>query len=1005
MSQQQQPPASALPFPPHPFTAVSSGTGAINSNTATGSMSNNSSNINNNNCSDISINNSNNITVENGASSPQLRCAICSHHGADLRLIGGCACAYHARCIDLVGLIHESRRLKQQQNQLHEKHPQEMQIDTDSNVGDNSNSSSSSTTNSEEDISITTCPVCQRYDITGVEIVPLSFAELDKARRLIMMAHAGLLKKRMAVGNEMMMGGSSSSTLGDAGVAGSSGGSAVGRGRDGTDNTSTVATTSSTTVTTTAAPPPSSSSATINSSTSQFYDPSMPRTGRWTDDELAFRDALVAHFDAGSLPLSNGIKLNDFLSSMLKSKQSRLTKKMKHAKLSSKYFRIHSGYLMRERDSSSSIGGVGGACTFSNLEYNFIHSIADPIERSEIAFHMQREWREHIVERLTYLRINFDATSWLQSVDSMERRVALEKNRSRLAKRRNLMGKAMEKDISENMPGVFINQRVDDIAEVVGSDMKIRRIGDYDASGGGAEMRSISVSSMPQAAVAGGSLVASSDGHHDEDGELNRFLMSMLDEAPIATNTIGAVHHTSHHDEDSALASSSVGGKKSNATLRSSCDPNFRYAAPFLAGITSYMERHGVPFEYVDIWVPSVVPPALERELSTPFIGSMGSGSNPTNTSSPGGETCLDESGGNQGVFRLCFAGSATLGVQIVDQSSSLDSLSIKDDAQKKENTSHEMNVYPLTGDEIYNFSLFGQYSSKFSFSSGCGLPGRVFQSGIAAWEQFVANAPPEMFERRGGAIQFGIKTALGLPIDCVTVGRIVLVLYSKHNREKDEELVNRMVKDVRMFNPCPRWKLVVDMGGASDPSRVSTQPPPQPVSAGLIGAPPAANGFADSSKNDEIMSLVTLLQEYMPSDQQSLLGPQLNSMMLLRMTLLRTNRTPEEEQLIDMMLVLFKSYIAAGRTRQDIATLLTRDYDFHILQLQNQVSSQPQRLETPATNQMGQHGALLQRVSMMNRINPLHFQSEISPTTTAAPPGTFSPPFEIGGFPSTPFT
>lgn len=890
-----------------------------------------------------------------------------------------------------MGLINESRRLKLQQKQLHEKHQQEMQIDTDNhgNVGDNSNNS-----NSEEDISITTCPVCQRYDITGIEIVPLSFVELDKARHLLMMAHAGLLKKRMAVGNGMIIGGSSS-VLGDAAVVGSgggSGGSAFGGGSDSSENTSTVATTSSTTVTTSATPPSSSS-------TSQFYDPSMPRTGRWTEDELAFRDALVTHFDAGSLPLSNGIKLNDFLSSMLKSKQSRLTKKMKHAKLSSKYFRIQSGYLMRERDSSCGNGGVtgggaGGACTFSNLEYNFIHSIADPIERSEIAFHMQREWREHVAERLTYLRINFDATSWLRSVDSMERRVALEKNRSRLAKRRNLMGKAMEKDVSENMPGVFINQRVDDIAEVVGSDVKIRRIGDYDG-GGRAEIWGSS-SNTPQAA--GGSVVASSEGQHDEDGELSRFLMSMLDEAPISTNTtIGAIHH----DDDIALMPSSMGGKKSNSTLRSSCDPNFRYAAPFLAGITSYMERHGVPFEHVDIWVPSVVPPALERELSTLFIGSMGSGSNPTNTSSPGSETCLDEAGDKKGVFRLCFAGSATLGVQIVDQSS-LDSLSIEDDAQKKENTSPEMNIYPLTGDEIYNFSLFGQYSSKFSFSSGCGLPGRVFQSGIAAWEQFVANAPPEMFERRGGAIQFGIKTSLGLPIDCETVGRIVLVLYSKHNREKDEELVNRMVKDVRLFNPCPRWKLVVDMGVASDPSRVSTQPPPQPVIGSSIGAPPVA----DSSKNDEIMSLVTLLQEFMPSDQQSLLGPQLNSMMLLRMTLLRTNRTPEKEQLIDMMLVLFKSYIAAGRTRQDIATLLTRDYDFHILQLRNQVSSQPQPMDnTAVTSQMVQQGALLQRLSMSNRINPRHFQSEVSPTTIAAPPGTFSPPFEMGGFPSTPFT
>ncbi len=38
------------------------------------------------------------------------------------------------------------------------------------------------------------------------------------------------------------------------------------------------------------------------------------------------------------------------------------------------------------------------------------------------------------------------------------------------------------------------------------------------------------------------------------------------------------------------------------------------------------------------------------------------------------------------------------------------------------------------------------------------------------------------------------------------------MVLYSRHNREKDEGLVARMVRDIRQLNPCPRWKLVVDI-------------------------------------------------------------------------------------------------------------------------------------------------------------------------------------------------
>jgi len=53
------------------------------------------------------------------------------------------------------------------------------------------------------------------------------------------------------------------------------------------------------------------------------------RTGRWTTEEMTYCDKLIQCFKDGQLPLVEGTKLNDFLASILKSKQSRLTKKMK----------------------------------------------------------------------------------------------------------------------------------------------------------------------------------------------------------------------------------------------------------------------------------------------------------------------------------------------------------------------------------------------------------------------------------------------------------------------------------------------------------------------------------------------------------------------------------------------------------------------------------------------------------------------------------------------------
>ena len=609
---------------------------------------------------------------------------------------------------------------------------------------------------------LTSCPCCSAPS-SGLEMIPLSLTEIDQAQRLSGYNNKGSSSgeytappgKRMHV--ELMNGG--------------------------------------------------------NAQESSFYDPASPRTGKWSDEEIAFRDEMVPHFVEGSLPLPNGLKLIEFLSSVLKSKPSRLTKKMKHAKLSTRHFHLDGGYI---RDGSR-------AKELSRLELAFVNSISDPVERSEIKFHMQREWRDHLAERLTYLRISFDAEEWLKSVDAMDRRITLAKSRHRMVKRRFMMGKAMEKDTSSPVPGVFIDTTNAEPDEV-----------DFEL------------------------LASALEANDAEDADLRALYSSMAQDTKTTGSTVsvdGSSTKGGVGGSSSSLHPSSAESPKPTPfrsallpSLGSAEGPNFRFAAPFLAKITAYIEHHRLPFEHLDIWVPSSSEPVFDPIGATaPEPSLLGSGSS-TNAREDSTE-------------RLCFAGSASVGVQILAEDAEVPDgrlpVSPFDHRSKP-----SVKVVPLSNDEIYHLSLFGSYSEKFSFSFGCGLPGRVFESAIPAWEQFIANAPSHLFERRGGAMQFGIKTALGLPIRSPNVGRIVLVLYSKHNREKDDELVAKMVRDFQSLNPCVRWKLMVDMGNT--PNAINDAQ--QATVAGNVNRPEGvltAVMAGLSEKNAQISSLISLRKWY----------------------------------------------------------------------------------------------------------------------------------------------
>jgi hypothetical protein len=710
-------------------------------------------------------------------------CVRCGHPGSDVR-IKSCpnGCSYHARCLDLPSLHHHHH------HRYHQHHA------AGSGGGIIPSSCSLVHRPGSELAELTTCPRCLS-PASGFEIIPLSFVEIDYAQRMAALSGGG--------------GGGGGGGDGQGGVVTGAGGkrlhTEVGGGDqqgsgDGRQNWS--------------------------------YDPANPRTGKWTDEEIAFRDSLVPHFVEGSLPLPMGLKLIEFLSSMLKSKPSRLTKKMKHAKLSTRHFQLKSGCI-REYDRSREVGA---------LELAFINSICDPIERSEIRFHMQREWRDHIAERFTTLRISFDAEEWLRTVDIMDRRLALSKSRNRMVKRRSMMGKAMEKDTSSPPPGVFIDSNVDSYAhddadfELLASALEANDHEDEDLTALWSNIAAANALEAPTSSFAVGEC-GTSAGTNTTTTDHRDSIDESSDRSPSS--------HPPSPSIPQSLSSSAPAPFRSALlpNLGSAEGPNFKFAAPFLAKICGYIESGRIPFEHVDIWVPSSSDgyPNLDPTGSTaPEPTVLGSGS---------------KSEGSRG--RLVFAGSASVGVKIVTEAENPGAFASESAPSSLGGYDHKCkpgsSVIPLTSDEIYHLSLFGSYSEKFSFSYGCGLPGRVFESGVPAWEQFITNAPSHLFERRGGAIQFGIKTAVGLPIRSPNVGRVVLILYSRHNREKDDFLVAQMVRDFQSLCPSPRWKLMVDMGQNMSPP----QQQPEQVQQPRGGLAAAMAGF--SEKNIQLSELISL--------------------------------------------------------------------------------------------------------------------------------------------------
>jgi hypothetical protein len=205
-----------------------------------------------------------------------------------------------------------------------------------------------------------------------------------------------------------------------------------------------------------------------------------------------------------------------------------------------------------------------------------------------------------------------------------------------------------------------------------------------------------------------------------------------------------------------------------------------------------------------------------------------------------------------------------------------------------------------------------------------------------------------------------------------------VVVLYSRHDRGKDHDLVIRLTEEFSRLLPSPKWKLVVDVGSqvareAPQPTQTATSAgqreqvqqqepptPPQPQQQGqhypqqnpmTEAQQPQGSNASLADPASLTTEVISIFGEHMPSDPTSPAFAYLQGFMSLRLLLLRTTRTEQEQDIVNTILSSYSSYKAGGRSRPDIALMLARDFMF----LNQQHQPQAQTMQ-PVHQQQQQH-------------------------------------------------
>lgn len=573
------------------------------------------------------------------------------------------------------------------------------------------------------------------------------------------------------------------------------------------------------------------------------------RTGRWTEEETAYVDFLVEAFDRGQLVMPQGMRLNDMLRDLLLCKASRLTKKMKHAKLSARSYDIKGDIHLNR-------------VMLSTLEQQFVESITPEATRLELRCIVSKTWRSFLSNLCLQIGSEMlNVNDWVTSIETVETRASEAEKTIRLARRRR-MGMALKTDIRAAPHGVFISG-MPPSKRAHNRDLPNKFSGE---------------SGMPPTGPTSAQSVTtstSSQGDHDSE-----FISQILD-FDGNDNPVPGMMLTNANMEDMTMFFDKMSEKPPSVATATTARTN---CGPFLEAIASFVETRNLPFEHIDVWVPSY-------------------------------HNVGNNDGSNE--MRLFHAGYVTRG--------------------------------DIDPSRFAQLNEYGEYSTKFSFKPGCGLPGRVYTTGEPSWEREISDVDPSIFERAGGARVYGLNTGLGLPLSTSSIGCMVVVMYSNADMAEDRSMMQMCLEEFRSYEPEPKWKLVVDMPLSHKQTRMNRSTSVNSVNS---SATSKSNTLVDPQEEEHCIA--TLLGDHIPL--VALSGPfsetaipflepdmLIPHFMSLRLLLLRSSdrRAVAENEAVEIIRKSYRGYARdARRAEKEIAFLLARDWQF--LQQSNTSTAAP---------------------------------------------------------------
>ncbi len=558
---------------------------------------------------------------------------------------------------------------------------------------------------------------------------------------------------------------------------------------------------------------------------------------------------------------------------------SRLTKKMKNAKLS------HRSYKLQMTNALYDFKAV------SDAQDSFLQSISSQVTRLVLKFNMTRMWRVHFLNLC--LQAGYEPVfkqDWLDSLDELDRRVTAAEESVRQC-RRNRLVKALRKDSQqESIDGVFFGRSPESPSKSTSKESSP------------VEKRRRSLSSVALASLTTHFTheVKQQQQQQQQQQQSATLFQKPVESIKVEKNT--EVEDTGFNNGDFSITSikvkptpmddmNSFGGDNFSIdfldldesvsgdtllSLREDCPHrSTRGKNFFLSRIMKYIEGQNMPFHYIDCWVPFNKPDEQTLGLHS---------------------------------FRLVHGG---------------------DD--------FHVDLSSLTE---YHLHEFGVYSKQFSFGPGAGLPGRCYTTSQCCWESDIQNASPQHFKRLGGAKFAGIQTAVGIPISCSKVGTIVIGMYSLLNVSYDENLMRKCLIEFQKFNPEPKWSLSIDM--PSYDNEPSTKAP-QPVVTSMQSSVHSSDSQSESCKSNELstcstvnsisseqaMEIANLFAEHMPSLDDG--GHKSEVIRSLRMLLLKCPHNVPQH-ILSKLVILRKSYegyLKVQRQKSDVVNLLISDWEF----------------------------------------------------------------------------